>query len=94
MPSNCNPSRASAIGLVNRVVPAAELVTTVRALAERIAQGPPDALALAKHMVNRAASSDLAAALDVEAFSQAVASTGAEHREGLAAFFEKRKPTF
>ena len=87
-------AEAARIGLVNRVVPAAELAATTRALAERIAQGPPQALAMAKHMVNRAASTDLAAALDVEAFSQAIASTGAEHREGLAAFFEKRKPSF
>src|SRR5438552_417616 len=85
---------AARIGLVNRVVSAGDLAATTRALAERIAQGPPQALALAKHMINRAASTDLEAALDVEAFSQAIASTGAEHREGLAAFFEKRRPRF
>jgi 2-(1,2-epoxy-1,2-dihydrophenyl)acetyl-CoA isomerase len=85
---------AARIGLVNRVVPAAELATATRALAARIAQGPPKALAMAKHMVNRAASTDLGAALDVEAFSQAIAITGDEHREGLAAFFEKRPPKF
>ena len=87
-------AEAARIGLVNRVVSAAELAATTRALAERIAQGPPRALAMAKHMVNRAAATDLAAALDVEAFSQAIASTGTEHREGLAAFFEKRRPRF
>ena len=87
-------AEAARIGLVNRVVSAGDLAATTRALAERIAQGPPQALAMAKHMVNRAASTDLQAALDVEAFSQAIASTGAEHREGLAAFFEKRRPRF
>ena len=87
-------AEAARIGPVNRVVPASELVGATRALAARIAQGPPQALAMAKHMVNRAASTDLAAALDVEAFSQAIASTSAEHREGLAAFFEKRSPKF
>ena len=87
-------AEAARIGLVNRVVPAADLAATTRALATRIAQGPPQALAMAKHMVNRAASTDLAAALDLEAFSQAIASTGAEHREGLRAFFEKRPPQF
>lgn len=85
---------AARIGLVNRVVPSPELHNATLALAERIAQGPPKALAMAKHMVNRAASTDLAAALDVEAFSQGIASAGAEHREGLAAFFEKRRPSF
>jgi 2-(1,2-epoxy-1,2-dihydrophenyl)acetyl-CoA isomerase len=87
-------AEAARIGLVNRVVPAADLAQVTRALAERIAQGPPKALAMAKHMVNRAASSDLAGALDVEAFSQAIAVTGDEHREGLAAFFEKRPAKF
>ena len=87
-------AEAARIGLVNRVVPAAELAAVTRALAQRIAQGPPKALAMAKHMVNRAASTDLPSALDVEAFSQAIAITGDEHREGLAAFFGKRTPKF
>jgi len=87
-------AEAGRIGLVNRVVPAAELEPVTRALATRIAQGPPKVLAMAKHMVNRAAATDLASALDVEAFSQAIATTGDEHREGLAAFFEKRPPKF
>jgi len=87
-------AEAARIGLVSRVVPAAELVTATRALAERIAQGPPKVLAMAKHMLNRAASTNLESALDVEAFSQAIAITGDEHREGLSAFFEKRPAKF
>ena len=87
-------AEAARIGLVNRVVPAAELAASTRALAERIAQGPPKTLALAKHMVNRAATSNLEDALDVEAYSQAIAISGDEHREGLAAFFEKRPAKF
>src|SRR5205823_2317594 len=59
-------AEAGRIGLVNRVVPAAELVTTTRGLAERIAPGPPKALAMAKHMVNRAASSELEGARGFE----------------------------
>src|SRR5437763_10919369 len=53
-------AEAARLGLVNRVVPAADLAAVTLALAERIAEGPPKALAMAKHMVNRAASSDLA----------------------------------
>jgi 2-(1,2-epoxy-1,2-dihydrophenyl)acetyl-CoA isomerase len=49
---------------------------------------------MAKHMVNRAATSDLAGALDVEAFSQGIAISSEDHQEGLAAFFEKRPPKF
>jgi 2-(1,2-epoxy-1,2-dihydrophenyl)acetyl-CoA isomerase len=87
-------AEAGRIGLVNRVVPAAALETTTRALAEKIASGPPGVLRMAKHMVNRAVTSDLAAALDLEAFSQGMAITGEEHQEGLSAFFEKRAPKF
>ena len=49
---------------------------------------------MAKHMVNRAATSDLASALDLEAFSQGIAIASEDHQEGLAAFFEKRPPKF
>jgi len=85
---------AARIGLVNRVVPVAELASTTRALAEKIAAGPPAVLKMAKHMVNRAATSDLASALDLEAFSQGIAISSEDHQEGLAAFFEKRPAKF
>jgi 2-(1,2-epoxy-1,2-dihydrophenyl)acetyl-CoA isomerase len=87
-------AEAGRIGLVNRVVPVADLEKTTRALAEKIAAGPPGVLRMAKHMVNRAATSDLAAALDLEAFSQGMAIAGDDHQEGLTAFFDKRPPKF
>jgi 2-(1,2-epoxy-1,2-dihydrophenyl)acetyl-CoA isomerase len=87
-------AEALRIGLVNRVVPVAELEAATRALAEKIAAGPPAVLRMAKHMVNRAATSDLAAALDLEAFSQGLAIASEDHQEGLRAFFEKRPPRF
>jgi len=87
-------AEAARIGLVNRVVPAAELAGVTRALAQRIAANPPLALRLDKHMLNRAAASDLAAALDLEAYSQALALTSEDHAEGVAAFLEKRAPRF
>ena len=85
---------AARIGLVNRVVPVGELEKVTRALAEKIAGGPPAVVRLAKHMVNRAATSDLAAALDLEAYSQGLAIASDDHQEGLAAFFDKRPPKF
>jgi 2-(1,2-epoxy-1,2-dihydrophenyl)acetyl-CoA isomerase len=87
-------AEAERIGLVNRVVPAAALAAETRTLAEKIAAGPPGVLRMAKHMVNRAASSDLAAALDLEAFSQGLAIASEDHQEGLRAFFDKRPPRF
>ncbi len=85
---------AARIGLVNRVVDAAALETTTRALAETIAAGPPLALRLDKQMLNRAASTDLASALEVEALSQGLAIASEDHTEGVAAFFDKRPPKF
>lgn len=87
-------AEAARIGLVNRVVPVAELERTTHAVAEKIAAGPPAVLKMAKHMVNRAATSDLGSALDLEAFSQGIAIASEDHQEGLAAFFEKRPPKF
>jgi 2-(1,2-epoxy-1,2-dihydrophenyl)acetyl-CoA isomerase len=88
-------AEALRLGMVNRVVPSADLQTATRALAEKIAAGPPLALRMAKDLVNRAAaSSDLETALNLEALSQGVAITSDDHREGVAAFFEKRPPRF
>jgi 2-(1,2-epoxy-1,2-dihydrophenyl)acetyl-CoA isomerase len=87
-------AEAARIGLVNRVVSVEALEATTRALAEKIAAGPPAVLKMAKHMVNRAATSDLAAALDLEAFSQGLAIASEDHQEGLKAFFDKRTPRF
>ena len=87
-------AEAARLGLVNRVVPAADLETTTRALARKIAAGPPLALRLDKQMLNRAASTDLASALEMEAFSQALAIVSEDHREGVNAFFDKRPPRF
>jgi 2-(1,2-epoxy-1,2-dihydrophenyl)acetyl-CoA isomerase len=87
-------ARAREIGLVNQVVPVADLERATRALGERIAAGPPAVLRMAKHLVNRASTSDLAGALDAEASAQAIAITGEDHQEGLRAFFDKRPPRF
>jgi 2-(1,2-epoxy-1,2-dihydrophenyl)acetyl-CoA isomerase len=87
-------AEALRVGLVNRVVPAADLQAATRALAEQIAAGPPVALRLAKRLLNRGAVSDLRTAIDEEALSQAIAITSEDHQEGLRAFFEKRAPRF
>jgi len=87
-------AEALRIGLVNQVVPAAELETTTRALAARIAAGPPGALGLAKALLNRSATVDLSTALGFEAYAQAQAVTSDDHAEGVRAFLEKRPPNF
>jgi 2-(1,2-epoxy-1,2-dihydrophenyl)acetyl-CoA isomerase len=85
---------AERIGLVNRVVPAAELAAQTLALARRIAAGPPRALAMAKSLLTRGLALDLETSLHWEALVQGSMIESEDHREGLAAFFEKRAPRF
>ncbi len=85
---------AERMGLINRIVPFAVLASEAAALAQRLAKGAPGAQAAAKRLITLGAMSDLAAALEAEAQAQSIAVTSAEHREGLAALFEKREPNF
>jgi 2-(1,2-epoxy-1,2-dihydrophenyl)acetyl-CoA isomerase len=87
-------AEAARIGLVNRVVPAADLERETRALAGRIAAGPPGVHATAKALLNRAPDLDLETSLAWEALAQGMMIASPDHREGLAAFFEKRPPRF
>jgi 2-(1,2-epoxy-1,2-dihydrophenyl)acetyl-CoA isomerase len=85
---------AARIGVVNRVVPTSELEAETRALAMKIAAGPPRALATTKALLDRGLSLDLDSCLAWEALSQGLMMETVDHREGLAAFFEKRAPRF
>ncbi len=85
---------AASAGLVNRVLPDAELLPAVRTLAERLAKGPTRAIGLAKRAINHAETADLEASVAYEAALQTVAGGTADHSEGVAAFAEKRDPRF
>ncbi len=81
-------------GLVSRVVPAADLARETRTLAVRLAAGAPRALALTKDALNRSSEASLEEQLEREAALQGIAGRTADHREGVAAFLEKRPPRF
>ncbi|MFJ1863949.1 enoyl-CoA hydratase/isomerase family protein [Streptomyces sp. NPDC088097] len=85
---------AARLGLVNKVVPAAELQDAARAWAERLAQGPTRALALTKQLVNASLDSDRATALAAEAAAQELNMTTADANEGVASFVERRTPKY
>jgi 2-(1,2-epoxy-1,2-dihydrophenyl)acetyl-CoA isomerase len=85
---------AAQIGVVNRVVPAAELDAFVTDWAERMAAGPPIALALSKRMLDEASTRSFEDALERECASQAVNMATRDTREAFKAFFEKRAPKF
>jgi 2-(1,2-epoxy-1,2-dihydrophenyl)acetyl-CoA isomerase len=85
---------AERLGLVNRVVPPDQLMAETYAMAHKLAQAAPLALGLAKRALNRALESGLEEQLEYEAQLQSVAGRSSDHREGVAAFVEKRPPNF
>jgi enoyl-CoA hydratase/carnithine racemase len=87
-------ARADKLGLVNRVVPDAELAGVSRALAQQIADGPADAIRMMKQNLNEVASLDYFSAIDREAERIVELSASENHKEAVRAFVEKRKPVF
>jgi 2-(1,2-epoxy-1,2-dihydrophenyl)acetyl-CoA isomerase len=85
---------AERIGIVNRVVPDAELDGFVGDWARRLAAGPPLALQMTKRMLTMGHALSLSEALHQEALAQSVTGASEDTREALRAFFQKREPTF
>jgi enoyl-CoA hydratase len=82
------------IGLVNKVVPAAELMTEARALAGRLAKQAPIAVRYIMSALNRGLEMPFAEACAFEATLFGLVASTADMREGTRAFLEKRKPVF
>jgi 2-(1,2-epoxy-1,2-dihydrophenyl)acetyl-CoA isomerase len=87
-------AEALRLGLVSRVVSGDRLMTEARAMADRLADSAPLALALTKTALDRSMTIDLDEALEGEAKLQGIAGASADHAEGLAAFRAKRPPRF
>ena len=87
-------AEALRIGLVNQVVPAAELAAKANKLAAQLAALPARAIALTKRLLNQSMQNDLDAQLDAEMYDQETAGKTADHHEGVMAFLEKRKASF
>lgn len=85
---------AEAIGLVNRIVPASDLDAFVDDWAQRLASGPPIALAMTKRLLSNSLNVTLEEALDDEGLSQTVNFSTADTAEAMRAFIEKRPPRF
>ncbi len=82
------------IGLVNYVVPAAELEARTDALARRLAAAPPLALAALKRLMRESFDRDFGAQLDAERESFRALVGTEDCREAVTAFFEKRPGTY
>ena len=85
---------AQAMGLIWRVVPAAELLSVARALARHLATQPTRGLGLIKRAMHASLDNSLAEQLELEADLQAQAAATADFDEGVAAFMAKRAPVF
>jgi enoyl-CoA hydratase len=87
-------AEALAMGLVTRVVPAAQLMDEARALAATLASKAPVALRLAMEAINRGLEMPFADACALEAALFGLAAATDDMKEGTRAFLEKRAPTF
>jgi 2-(1,2-epoxy-1,2-dihydrophenyl)acetyl-CoA isomerase len=88
------PRQASDYGLINWVVPTAELDKKTGELAARLAAGPVDALARTKALLNESLGAELQAQLQTEKDSFIAGVRGPEFAEGVSAFVEKRPARF
>lgn len=82
------------LGLVNTVVPDADLAAAARAMAEELAAGAPQALAATKRLLRGGMGMAVEARLSEEARTVSELSGTADAREGLAAVIARRRPVF
>ncbi|MEM6634605.1 MAG: crotonase/enoyl-CoA hydratase family protein [Pseudomonadota bacterium] len=82
------------LGMVSSVTAHETLMSDARALADRIAANPPQALRMSKRLLREADKSSLATTLEMSATMQALAHHTDDHDEAVSAFLEKRPPQF
>ncbi|HSR12250.1 MAG TPA: enoyl-CoA hydratase [Thermodesulfobacteriota bacterium] len=85
---------AERYGLLNRLVPSEDLQKETMVLARRIADGPPVAIRLSKLQLYKGLQMDLETAMKIAAACETITLTSEDHKEGVAAFKEKRKPSY
>ncbi|MEM7801020.1 MAG: enoyl-CoA hydratase family protein [Chloroflexota bacterium] len=86
------PSDALQMGLVNRVLPPEELMTTANAWATRLATGPTLAYGMTKRMLNNEWNMDLVSAIEQEAQAQTILMMAQDHRIFFESFRDKIEP--
>ncbi|MCR9256751.1 MAG: enoyl-CoA hydratase [Alphaproteobacteria bacterium] len=81
-------------GVVNRITEPGGTLAEAQAMADRLAKGPAHAIAAGKRLISSGQTNPVDVQLELEGDGIAQALGGAEAREGIRAFFEKRKPDF
>ncbi len=81
-------------GLVSRVVPGEKLLEEAFALAQRICRQPPDVLRMTKRLMREGMGTSFDTIMEMSAAYQALAHQTEDHAEAVAAFFDKRAPSF
>ncbi len=81
-------------GLLNRVVPAEQLMDEAMALAQKLAAGPAGAFAATKRLLHSSADNSLESQMALEGRTIAAQGSSAEGREGVSAFLQKREPEY
>lgn len=94
LPEPFDARTAHALGLVNFVVADTQLATETGRIAARLAAGPTAAFARTKALINNTFDGTLEQQLDLEIKHFADCAAGADFKEGVTAFVEKRKPVF
>ena len=82
------------IGLINHVVKSSDLLHDVYAYAEKLTTKAPLAMGMGKHIINLCLNTDVHTGRYLERLGQSVLVLSDDHKEGMQAFFEGRKPKF
>ncbi|WMN10658.1 enoyl-CoA hydratase-related protein [Marivirga salinae] len=94
MGTKITAQEAYELGIVNKVVKDDELDAAVKSYTDYFAKAPTKSIGMIKKMLNKAATSTLDDMLEYEKYSQQIAGTSEDYKEGKQAFLEKRKPEF
>ncbi|MFC9792176.1 enoyl-CoA hydratase/isomerase family protein [Streptomyces sp. NPDC057695] len=93
-PRSITAQEAYELGIVNRLVPAADLAAEAEKIARRLAEGPTVAYAALKESLAYGADHSLSEALDKEEELQSLAGASEDHTIAVRAFIAKEKPTY
>jgi 2-(1,2-epoxy-1,2-dihydrophenyl)acetyl-CoA isomerase len=94
LPELFDASTAQRHGLVNWVVPEAQLDVETRRMAQRLAEGPTRAYAEAKRLMNASLAGSMHTQMEEELFAFSRCARTKDLAEGVTAFVEKRRPLF